>query len=99
MVKARLVASDPSVLTADRVCVIWALQVSLSRAVSETGEPCRKPAPFGKGRARMPDIERPEFRRTRNKQSVHKPRISAGQRDSAGLEVMVGLAAMRENEK
>ena len=77
VVKARLVASDPSVLTADRVCVIWALQVSLSRAVSETGEPCRKPAPFGKGRARMPDIERPEFRRTRNQQSVHKPRISA----------------------
>ena len=61
VVKARLVASDPSVLTADRVCVIWALQVSLSRIVSETNEPCRKPAPFGKGRARMPDIERPEF--------------------------------------
>ena len=25
---------DPSVLTADRVCVIWALQVSLNMAVS-----------------------------------------------------------------
>ena len=36
-------------------------------------QPCRKPAPFGKGRARMPDIERPEFCRTQNKQSVHKP--------------------------
>ena len=58
MVKARLVAGDPSVLTADRVCVIWALRVSLSRIVSETNESCRKPAPFGKGRARMPDIER-----------------------------------------
>ena len=98
VVKARLVAGDPSVLTADRVCVIWALQVSLSRAVSETNEPCRKPAPFGKGRARMPNVERPEFRRTRNQQSVHKPRISAGQRDSAGLAAMVGLAVMSENE-
>ena len=73
----RLVASDPSVLTADKVCKIWTLRVSLNILIFDTIEPCRKPAPFGKGRARMPDVERPEFCRTQNKQSVHKPRISA----------------------
>ena len=66
--------------------------------VFDKSKACRKPAPFGKGRARMPNVERPEFRRTRNQQSVHKPRISAGQRDSAGLAAMVGLAVMSENE-
>ena len=45
----RLVASDPSVLTADKICRIWALQVSRRIAVFETSKPCRKPAPFGKG--------------------------------------------------
>ena len=32
----RFVAGDPSVLAADRVCEIWALQVSLNVVVSET---------------------------------------------------------------
>ena len=73
--KGKVGADDPSVLTADRVCVIWALQVSRRMAIFETSEPCRKPAPFGKGRARMPDVERPEFCRTQNKQSVHKPSV------------------------
>ena len=57
-------------------------------SVFDKCEPCRKPAPFGKGRARMPDIERPEFCRTQNKQSVHKPRNG----DSAGLAVMAEMA-------
>ena len=47
----RMVASDPSVLTADKICKIWALQVSRRIAVFETSKPCRKPAPFGKGAA------------------------------------------------
>jgi hypothetical protein len=47
-------------LTADKVCKIWALRVSRIIVVFETSEPCRKPAPFGKGRARMPDVERPK---------------------------------------
>ncbi len=76
MAKAeRFGAGDPSVLMADKFCVIWALRVSLNVIISETSEPCRKPAPFGKGRARMPDVERPEFCRTQNKQSVHKPSV------------------------
>ena len=45
----RFDAGDPSVLTADKFCVIWALRVSLNVIISETSEPCRKPAPFGKG--------------------------------------------------
>ena len=45
----RLVASDPSVLTADKICRIWVLQVSRRIAVFETSKPCRKPAPVGKG--------------------------------------------------
>ena len=47
-------------MTADRVCEIWTLRVSRIIVVFETSEPCRKPAPFGKGRARMPDVERPK---------------------------------------
>ena len=42
-------AGDPSVLTADKFCVIWTLRVSRIIVVFETSEPCRKPAPFGKG--------------------------------------------------
>ena len=45
----RFDAGDPSVLTADKVCKIWALRVSRIIVVFETSEPCRKPAPFGKG--------------------------------------------------
>ena len=45
----RFDAGDPSVLTADKVCKIWALHVSRIIVVFETSEPCRKPAPFGKG--------------------------------------------------
>ena len=45
----RFGADDPSVLTADKVCKIWALRVSRIIVVFETSEPCRKPAPFGKG--------------------------------------------------
>ena len=58
----RFDAGDPSVLTADKVCKIGALWVSLNILIFDTIESCRKPAPFGKGRARMPDIERPEFK-------------------------------------
>ena len=36
------------------------MRVSRIIVVFETSEPCRKPAPFGKGRARMPDVERPK---------------------------------------
>ena len=76
MAKAeRFGGGDPSVLTADRVCKIWTLRVSRIIVVFETSKPCRKPAPFGKGRAGMPDVERPEFCRTQNQQSVHKPRM------------------------
>ncbi len=45
----QFVASDPSVLAADKVRVIWILQVPLSIMKFDTGEPCRKPAPFGTG--------------------------------------------------
>ena len=45
----RFDAGDPSVLTADKFCVIWTLRVSRIIVVFETSKPCRKPAPFGKG--------------------------------------------------
>ncbi len=58
-----LIAGDPSVLTADKVCKIWVLRVSRRMVVFDKCELCRKPAPFGKGWASMPDIERPKFRK------------------------------------
>ena len=45
----QFVASDPSVLAADRVSAIWMLHVSPDITRFDRSEPCRKPAPFGKG--------------------------------------------------
>ncbi len=45
----QFVASDPSVLAADRVSAILMLHVSPDITRFDRSEPCRKPAPFGKG--------------------------------------------------
>ena len=47
---------------------------------------------FDKGRAWMPEVERPKFCRTQNKQSVHKARALCGARDSAVLKRFDGVA-------
>ena len=45
----RFDAGDPSVLTADKVCIIWVLRVSRRMEAFDKCQSCRKPAPFGKG--------------------------------------------------
>ena len=44
-----LAAGNPSVLTADNICVIWTMWKSPNVIVFETSKPCRKPAPFTQG--------------------------------------------------